>query len=98
MRISDWSSDVCSSDLLTDDQVAELIFQPGFSTAEATTDLSGRGVGMDVVRRNVNELGGSVSVQTKAGAGSEIGRASCRDRVCPSGLSSVVAVYLKKKK
>src|SRR3546814_11647532 len=70
MRISDWSSDVCSSDLLTDDQVAELIFQPGFSTAEATTDLSGRGVGMDVVRRNVNELGGSVSVQTKAGAGS----------------------------
>lgn len=61
---------IASADGLTDDQVAELIFQPGFSTAEATTDLSGRGVGMDVVRRNVNELGGSVSVQTKAGAGS----------------------------
>ncbi|PKM07115.1 MAG: chemotaxis protein CheA [Gammaproteobacteria bacterium HGW-Gammaproteobacteria-4] len=61
---------ITSADGLTDDQVAELIFQPGFSTAEATTDLSGRGVGMDVVRRNVNELGGTVSVQTKIGAGS----------------------------
>lgn len=61
---------IATADGLTDDQVAELIFQPGFSTAEATTDLSGRGVGMDVVRRNVNELGGAVGVQTKAGAGS----------------------------
>ncbi|MDP2185538.1 MAG: chemotaxis protein CheA [Xanthomonadales bacterium] len=61
---------ITSVDGLTDDEVAELIFQPGFSTAEATTDLSGRGVGMDVVRRNVNELGGTVGVQTKAGAGS----------------------------
>ncbi len=61
---------ITSADDLTDDQVAELIFQPGFSTVEATTDLSGRGVGMDVVRRNVNELGGSVGVQTKAGTGS----------------------------
>jgi len=61
---------ITSVDGLTDDQVAELIFQPGFSTAEATTDLSGRGVGMDVVRRNVNELGGTVGVQTKAGSGS----------------------------
>jgi len=61
---------IASADGLSDDEVAELIFQPGFSTAEATTDLSGRGVGMDVVRRNVNELRGSVAVQTKAGSGS----------------------------
>jgi two-component system chemotaxis sensor kinase CheA len=61
---------IASANGLTDDEVAELIFQPGFSTAEATTDLSGRGVGMDVVRRNVNELGGSVSIQTKVGVGS----------------------------
>lgn len=61
---------IASAESLSDDEVAELIFQPGFSTSEATTDLSGRGVGMDVVRRNVNELGGSVGVQTEAGSGS----------------------------
>lgn len=55
---------------LSDDEVAELIFQPGFSTAAATTDLSGRGVGMDVVRSNVNELGGSVLVRSQPGRGS----------------------------
>lgn len=61
---------ITSGDGMSDDQVAELIFLPGFSTAEATTDLSGRGVGMDVVKRNVAELGGTVSVRTSAGAGS----------------------------
>ena len=55
---------------LGDDEVAELIFQPGFSTAAQATDLSGRGVGMDVVRRNVRDLGGSVSVRSVAGKGS----------------------------
>ncbi len=55
---------------LGDQDVAELIFQPGFSTAEATTDLSGRGVGMDVVRRNVNDLGGTVTVRSTQGKGS----------------------------
>ncbi|NII09226.1 chemotaxis protein CheA [Oleiagrimonas sp. C23AA] len=55
---------------LSDDEVAELIFQPGFSTAAQTTDLSGRGVGMDVVRRNVNDLGGSVRVRSVHGEGS----------------------------
>ncbi|MBD8881945.1 chemotaxis protein CheA [Rhodanobacter sp. 7MK24] len=55
---------------LSDDEVAELIFQPGFSTAAQATDLSGRGVGMDVVRRNVRDLGGSVSVKSVAGKGS----------------------------
>jgi two-component system chemotaxis sensor kinase CheA len=61
---------ISSGDGMSDDQVAELIFLPGFSTAEATTDLSGRGVGMDVVKRNVAELGGTVSVRTTQGSGS----------------------------
>jgi two-component system chemotaxis sensor kinase CheA len=55
---------------LSDAEVAELIFQPGFSTAAKATDLSGRGVGMDVVRRNVRDLGGSVGVHSVAGKGS----------------------------
>ncbi|HET8764483.1 MAG TPA: chemotaxis protein CheA, partial [Rhodanobacter sp.] len=55
---------------LSDDEIAELIFQPGFSTSAKATDLSGRGVGMDVVRRNVRDLGGSVSVKSVAGQGS----------------------------
>jgi two-component system chemotaxis sensor kinase CheA len=55
---------------LSDTEVAELIFQAGFSTNAEATDLSGRGVGMDVVRRNVNDLGGSVGVRSKEGSGS----------------------------
>jgi two-component system chemotaxis sensor kinase CheA len=55
---------------LSDADVAELIFQPGFSTAAQATDLSGRGVGMDVVRRNVRDLGGTVSVRSISGKGS----------------------------
>ena len=55
---------------LSDEEVAELIFAPGFSTAAQATDLSGRGVGMDVVRRNVRDLGGSVGVKSVAGQGS----------------------------
>ena len=54
----------------SDAEVAELIFQPGFSTAAQATDLSGRGVGMDVVRRNVRDLGGSVGVRSQSGKGS----------------------------
>lgn len=55
---------------LSDAEVAELIFQPGFSTAAQATDLSGRGVGMDVVRRNVRDLGGGVGVRSVSGKGS----------------------------
>lgn len=57
-------------DRLSDDQVADLIFRPGFSTADVVTDVSGRGVGMDVVRRNIRALGGVVEVKTKEGEGS----------------------------
>jgi two-component system chemotaxis sensor kinase CheA len=58
------------NDVLTDEQAYELIFMAGFSTAEKTTDISGRGVGMDVVRRNVKELGGTIEVRSKLGQGS----------------------------
>jgi two-component system chemotaxis sensor kinase CheA len=55
--------------VLTDEQAYDLIFMPGFSTAEKTTDLSGRGVGMDVVRRNIKELGGNVELKSELGKG-----------------------------
>ena len=61
---------VAAGQELSDAEVAELIFQPGFSTAAQATDLSGRGVGMDVVRRNVRDLGGSVGVRSASGKGS----------------------------
>ncbi len=55
---------------LSDEQTYDLIFQPGFSTAEVVSDVSGRGVGMDVVRRNIRELGGVVEVSSIPGEGS----------------------------
>ena len=58
------------SDELTDDEINELIFRPGFSTADAVSDLSGRGVGMDVVKRNINELNGTVEVASTPNVGS----------------------------
>jgi len=58
------------NDILTDEQIYDLIFMPGFSTAEKTTDVSGRGVGMDVVRRNVKELGGKIEIKSERGKGS----------------------------
>ncbi|MDX2018956.1 MAG: chemotaxis protein CheA [Deltaproteobacteria bacterium] len=57
---------------LDDNAVYDLIFAPGFSTAESVTDLSGRGVGMDVVRKNIRTLGGDVSVTTKPGKGTKV--------------------------
>jgi two-component system chemotaxis sensor kinase CheA len=61
---------VGQNEALSDEAIANLIFHPGFSTAEVTTDLSGRGVGMDVVRRNIEELGGTVELRTQTGKGS----------------------------
>ncbi len=54
----------------SEEAVFELIFLPGFSTAEQTTDLSGRGVGMDVVRRNIKSLGGKIDIRSTRGQGS----------------------------
>ena len=56
---------------LADDRINNLIFMAGFSTADEVSDLSGRGVGMDVVRRNIADLGGHVSVQSECGVGSK---------------------------
>jgi two-component system chemotaxis sensor kinase CheA len=58
--------------ILSDKQVFELIFMPGFSTAEVVSDVSGRGVGMDVVRRNIQELGGSVEIDSTKGLGTKM--------------------------
>ncbi|WP_245395052.1 chemotaxis protein CheA [methane-oxidizing endosymbiont of Gigantopelta aegis] len=58
--------------ILTEKQTFELIFMPGFSTAEALSDISGRGVGMDVVRRNIQSLGGNIDIQSELGKGSTI--------------------------
>lgn len=55
---------------LSDAEIFNLIFEPGFSTAEKVTNISGRGVGMDVVRRNIQSLRGSVDVSSTAGQGS----------------------------
>jgi two-component system, chemotaxis family, sensor kinase CheA len=54
----------------TDSEIFSLIFAPGFSTAETVTDISGRGVGMDVVRKNIDKLGGKVEIQSTPGHGS----------------------------
>jgi two-component system chemotaxis sensor kinase CheA len=56
---------------LTDQEAYSLIFEPGFSTKEQVTDLSGRGVGMDVVQRAINDLKGSILIKTELGAGTQ---------------------------
>lgn len=56
--------------VLSDEEICEMIFKPGFSTASVVSDVSGRGVGMDVVKRNIQELNGSVEVRTRPGLGS----------------------------
>jgi two-component system chemotaxis sensor kinase CheA len=54
---------------LKDEEIWRLIFEPGFSTTEQVSSISGRGVGMDVVRRNIERLHGKVDIKSKAGAG-----------------------------
>ncbi len=66
------SQGMAVSENMTDEEVGMLIFAPGFSTAEQVTDVSGRGVGMDVVKRNIQEMGGHVEIQSKQGAGTTI--------------------------
>jgi len=63
---------VAEGDHLTEDEILDLIFAPGFSTAETATAVSGRGVGMDVVRRNVEALSGAVTVRSTPGRGSTV--------------------------
>ncbi|QIR26971.1 chemotaxis protein CheA [Kluyvera genomosp. 3] len=66
------SQGMAVNESMTDEEVGMLIFAPGFSTAEQVTDVSGRGVGMDVVKRNIQEMGGHVEIQSKQGAGTTI--------------------------
>jgi len=63
---------IAPDEKLTDEEINNLIFEPGFSTAEVVSDISGRGVGMDVVRRNINELGGQIYIISEEGKGSTI--------------------------
>ncbi|MGJ9457650.1 chemotaxis protein CheW [Oceanobacillus sp. CF4.6] len=58
------------AELLTDDQVANFILSSGFSTADKVSDISGRGVGLDVVKNKIESLGGQISIESKAGKGS----------------------------
>lgn len=58
--------------MLTDDQIYNLIFEPGFSTADKITDISGRGVGMDVVKKNIEKLKGAINVHSTPGEGTEM--------------------------
>lgn len=57
---------------LTDEQIVDLVFTPGFSTAAEVSDISGRGVGMDVVRTSIEQIGGRVMLDSKAGAGAKV--------------------------
>lgn len=61
----------------SDGRGRQLIFEPGFSTADAVTDVSGRGVGMDVVKRNIQALGGRVDLDSIP-AGARGSRSACR--------------------
>ncbi len=66
------SQGLAVSESMSDEEVGMLIFAPGFSTAEQVTDVSGRGVGMDVVKRNIQEMGGHVEIRSQAGKGTTI--------------------------
>ena len=61
-----------ASESMSDSEVWQMIFEPGFSTAEVVTDVSGRGVGMDVVKRNIQALGGSVELDSSPGIGARV--------------------------
>ncbi|MCB1890224.1 MAG: chemotaxis protein CheW [Rhodocyclaceae bacterium] len=60
------------TDTMSDADVWQLIFEPGFSTADKVTDVSGRGVGMDVVKRNITDMGGSVEIESMTGVGTRM--------------------------
>jgi two-component system chemotaxis sensor kinase CheA len=66
------SNGLAVSESMTDSEVFSLIFAPGFSTAEVVTDVSGRGVGMDVVKRNITSMGGAVEIRSALGFGTTI--------------------------
>ena len=60
------------SDTMSDQEVWQLIMEPGFSTADQVTEVSGRGVGMDVVKKNISAMGGRIELDSMAGVGTRI--------------------------
>ena len=60
------------NDAMTDEEVSMLIFEAGFSTAEVVSDVSGRGVGMDVVKRNIHDMGGRIEIDSALGVGTRM--------------------------
>ena len=65
------SGSMRSDELVSDDQLAQMIFTPGFSTAAEITEIAGRGIGMDVVRSEISSLGGRIEVSSKRGEGTQ---------------------------
>jgi two-component system chemotaxis sensor kinase CheA len=63
---------ISASQVLSDQEIANLIFEPGFSTADKVTNLSGRGVGMDVVKKNIQALRGTAEIHSEEGMGSRV--------------------------
>lgn len=63
---------IAAGEDLAEEQIHALIFRPGFSTADTISDVSGRGVGMDVVKKSVDSLGGTVAIETAEGRGSTV--------------------------
>ncbi len=75
-RIHDKAVDrglIAPNAVLSDREIDQLIFEPGFSTAETVTNLSGRGVGMDVVKRNITALRGTIELESEPGRGTRVG-------------------------
>jgi two-component system chemotaxis sensor kinase CheA len=64
--------DTTAAATLSDDRILQFIFEPGFSTAKQVTSVSGRGVGMDVVKTNIEAIGGTVDIHSRAGAGTTV--------------------------
>lgn len=77
------------SETLSETQAYQLIFAPGFSTKEQVTDVSGRGVGMDVVKTNINRLQGDIEIETK------LGRGTCFRIVLPLSLAIMDAMVVR---
>lgn len=61
--------DEAKRNVITEDEIYDLLFQPGFSTAEKVTEISGRGVGMDVVKSEITEIGGKIKIRSELGVG-----------------------------
>jgi two-component system chemotaxis sensor kinase CheA len=79
---------IANAATMTEAELADLIFQPGFSTSPIITDISGRGVGLDVVRRNVESLGGRINIEWQAGMG------ACFALLLPLALTSSRALLV----